>query len=79
MVEELKQQPHAKIAKRKRYEERVNQYKINKIFVQNQKRVYQQMYGVRNINNGKPNPERVNNYGVKYGIMRKNLKEMQNG
>ena len=39
----------------KRYEERVNQYKINRMIVQNQKRVYQQVDGIRNINNEKPN------------------------
>ena len=57
VIEELKQQLHAKTAKLKRYEERVNQYKINRMFVQNQKRVYQQMDGIRNINNEKPNAE----------------------
>ena len=40
MIEELKQQLHAKTAKLKRYDERRKQYKINRIFVQNQKRVY---------------------------------------
>ena len=30
---------------------------INRTFVQNQKRVYQQMDGVRNITNEKPNDE----------------------
>ena len=57
MTEELKQRLHAKTAKLKRYEERVNQYKISRMFVQNQERVYQQMDGVRNINNEKPNAE----------------------
>ena len=57
VTEELKQGLHAKTAKLKRYEERVNQYKITRMFVQNQKRVYQQMNGIRNINNGKPNAE----------------------
>ena len=57
MMEQLKQRLHAKKAKLKRYEERVNQYKINRIFAQNQKRVYQQMDDVRNINNENPNAE----------------------
>ena len=35
--EELKQRLHAKAAKLKRYKERVNQYKINRLFFQNQK------------------------------------------
>ena len=37
MKEELKQRLRAKPAKLQRYEERVNQYKINRMFVQNQK------------------------------------------
>ena len=57
MIEELKQRLHAKTAKLKRYEERVNLYKINRMFAQNQKRVYQQMDGIRNINNEKRNAE----------------------
>ena len=57
MIEELKQRFHAKTAKLKRCEERMNQYKINRMFVQNQKKVYQQMGGIRNINNEKPNAE----------------------
>ena len=55
MKEELKQRLHAKTAKLKRYEKRMNQYKINRRFVQNQKIVYQQMDDIRNINNEKPN------------------------
>ena len=55
MKEELKQRLHAKTAKLKRYEERMNQHKINRMFVQNQKIVYQQMDDIRNINNEKPN------------------------
>ena len=38
VIEELKQRVHAKTAKLKRYGQRVNQYKINKMFVQNQKK-----------------------------------------
>ena len=33
VIEELKQRLHAKTAKLKRYEERVNQYKMNRMFV----------------------------------------------
>ena len=33
----------------------MNQYEISRMFLQNQKIVYQQMNGVRNINNEKPN------------------------
>ena len=62
MTKELKQQLHAKTAKLKRYEERVNQYKINKMFVHNQRRVYQQMDGIRNINNEKPDFEETKQF-----------------
>ena len=41
----------------KRYEERVSQYKINRMFLQNQKTGYQQMDGMRNVNNEKPNAQ----------------------
>ena len=54
MIEELKQQLHAKTTRLKRYEERVNQYKINRMFIQTQKMIYQQMDGIRNKNE-KPN------------------------
>ena len=57
VIEELKQRLHVKTEKLKRYEERINQYQINRMFVQNQKRVYQQMGETRNINNDKPNHE----------------------
>ena len=43
-----------KTAKLKRYEERGNQDQISRIFIQNQRRVYQQIDGTRNINNEKP-------------------------
>ena len=35
----------------------MNQYKINRMFVQNQKRIYQQMDAIGNSNNEKPNAE----------------------
>ena len=57
MIEELKQRFHTKTAKLKRYKERVNRYKIKRMFVQIQKRVYKQMDGIRNINNEKTNAE----------------------
>ena len=60
-VIELKQQFHAKIAKLRIYEERVNQYKINRM-LPNQKRVYQRTDGIRNINNEKPNAEEIKQF-----------------
>ena len=56
VIGELKQLTDAKTAKLERYET-MNQYKINRMFVQNQKGVYQQMNGASNIKNEKPNAE----------------------
>ena len=57
MIEELKQRLYGKTTMLRRYEERINQCKIKRMFVQNHKRFYQQMDGIRNINIEKPNAE----------------------
>ena len=82
VIEELNQQPLTKTAELKRYEERLNQYKINRMFVQNQDRIYKQMGGIRGVNREKLSVKELSvkeNFEVTYGIMRKNIKEMQNG
>ena len=45
VIEELKQRLQAKSAKLKRYEQRIHRYQENRLFQQDQKRVYQQMNG----------------------------------
>ena len=45
MIEELKQRMIAKNAKIKRYEQRVNQFRQNKIFNVDQKRIYKELNG----------------------------------
>ena len=71
VIEEMKLRLNTKIAKLKRYEERVNQYKINRMFAQNQTKVYQQMDGIRNnINNEKP-------YAVESKIFWRNMGQLQ--
>ena len=45
VLEELKQRLQAKSMKSKRYDQRIEQYKINRLFHQDQKRVYQQLNG----------------------------------
>ena len=57
VIEELKQRLYGKTTMLRRYEERINQCKIKRMFVQNHKRFYQQMDGIRNINIEKPNAE----------------------
>ena len=41
VIEELKQRLLAKSAKLKRYEQRIHRYKVNRLFLQDQKRAYQ--------------------------------------
>ena len=45
VMEELKQRLQVKASKLKRYEQRIEQYRINRMYQQDQKRVYQEMSG----------------------------------
>ena len=48
VLEELKQRLQAKSMKIKRYDQRIQQYTLNRLFHQDQKRVYQQLNGETN-------------------------------
>ena len=51
VIEELKQRITAKAAKMKRYEGRINQFRQNKLFQNNQKRLFEELEGnKRNVN-----------------------------
>ena len=50
VLEELKQRLQAKSMKIKRYDQRIEQYRINRLFQQDQKQVYQQLNG--KVNSG---------------------------
>ena len=52
VMEELKQRLQVKASKLKRYEQRIEQYRVNRMYQQDQKRVYQEM-------SGKPSGEKV--------------------
>ena len=57
----------------------MTQYKINRMFAQNLKEfISRWMVSEISIMNDQM-LKRVNNFGVTYGIMRKNMKEVQNG
>ena len=45
VLEELKERMQPKDTKIKRYDQRIEQYRINRLFQQDQKRVYQQLNG----------------------------------
>ena len=80
VIEELKQRLLAKSAKLKRYEQRIHRYKVNRLFQQDQKRVYQEMNGtpiasVRlDLALGK-----ANSFGKMFGVRMFYTMEMQNG
>ena len=46
VIEELKQRLQATAAKLKRYEQRIYRYQVNRLFQQDQKRLYQPMNGI---------------------------------
>ena len=52
----------------------MNQYKINRMFVKNQERGYQQMDGIRNVSNEKSNAEENKQFWSNIWVMRKNMK-----
>ena len=58
VIGELKQRLQAKSAKVKRYEQRIHRYQVNRLFQQDQKRVYQQMNGTSsNFSEVRPDAE----------------------
>ena len=58
VIEELKQRLQAKSVKLKRYEQRIHRYQVNRLFQQDQKRVYQQMNGTSsNFSEVRPDAE----------------------
>ena len=57
VIEELKQRLLAKSHKLKRYNERIQQFKLNRMFDQDQKRVYQKLNGNKRCENSIPNAE----------------------
>jgi hypothetical protein len=62
VIEELKQRMIAKSAKIKRYEERINQFRQNKIFNVDQKKIYKELNGGEFRTNDIPNAEESRRY-----------------
>ena len=78
VLEELKQRLQANAMKIKRYNQRIEQYKINKLFQQDQKQVYQQLNGKTN-NNEKPDADESKRLGVTSGIAKVSIRRKLNG
>ena len=63
VIEELKQRILAKAAKIARYEQRIHQYRINRLFKVDQKRVYNEFNGqMGNIRGDMPNTEEIRTF-----------------
>ena len=58
VIEELKQRLDAKTAKIRRYDQRIQQYRINRMFEQDQRKVYQEMNGKVGNRDVKPDAEK---------------------
>ena len=57
VVEELKQRIIAKSAKIKRYDQRINQFRQNRIFSVDQKKIYKELNGIEDRTNEVPDAE----------------------
>ena len=62
VIEELKQRILAKSAKIKRYNQRIDQYRLNRLFKIDQKKVYNELNGNTGGNNDIPNAEESNTF-----------------
>ena len=63
VIKKLKQRILAKAAKIARYEQRIHQYRINRLFKVDQKRVYNEFNGQMGNNRGEmPNTEEIRTY-----------------
>ena len=77
VIEELKQRMLAKSAKVKRHEQRIEQFKQNRIFDLNQKKIHAKLNGdgIRS-NDVQKNAQSL---GVIFGVSEKSITERQNG
>ena len=75
-AEELKQRTKAKAATLKRYKNRVNQYRQNRLLQSNQSKFYQELDGKSHEENIIPNNEKTREFWS--GIWEKNIKQNEN-
>ena len=66
-MEELKQRLTAQAAKLKWYEDRQKQYRQNRMFETNQKRLFEEIEGIGKNNDLIPDAEEAGNYGMEFG------------
>ena len=69
MTEELKQRIPAKAAKLSEYEQRIQQYRINRLIKVDENKVYNEFNGQTGSRNRDiPDAEEVGHFGVEYGV-----------
>ena len=78
VIEEVKQRMLAKIAKVKGYEQRIEQFRQNRIFDLDQKKIYAELYGNGIISNGVPNAEECTQFwGNIWGVRKEHNREAE--
>ena len=79
VLEELKQMVLTKVAKIERYNERIKQFKQNRLFTIDQKKQFAELNGKTQESNEIPMQIKVECFAVAYGVKVKNIIEMQSG
>ena len=69
----------AKSAQIRRYEERIKQFRQNRIFDFDQKKIYAEFNGGGVRSNDVPNGKNVKCFGAIFGVLKKGITERQNG
>ena len=78
VIEELKQRMLAKSAKVKRYEQRIEQFRQNRIFDLDQKKIYRELNGNGIKSNGVPNAEEYTKFwGNIWGVRKEHNREAE--
>ena len=73
VIEELKQRMLAKSAKVERYEQRIEQFRQNRIFDLDQKKIYTELNRMYQMQ------KNAQSFGVIFGVLEKSITERQNG
>ena len=79
VIEELKKRILAKSAKQKRYEQRITQFRQNRTFNVDQKKIYMEFHGSAIRSTDVPHAEESRNFGVGSGVLRKSIAKQQIG
>ena len=79
VIEEVKQRMLAKSAKVRRFEQRIEQFRQNRLFSVDQKRIYSEFNGVEGDQAMIQMLKKVKDFGEIFGVLRKSTTKRQNG